>query len=92
MSTVAVVLSVSGESEQIVRIVNELKTVGCHVIGITNTEHSTVAKLSDVNLPYYITMHRDEAQVDYLSQVPAVFLVETLGKRVRSRLTEDTGN
>ena len=92
ISTAAIVLSVSGESEQVIRIVNELKTAGCHIICITNTEHSTVAKLSDVSLPYYITMHRDEAQVDYSSQVPAVFLVETLGKRVHSRLTEDTEN
>ena len=52
MSTVAIVLSVSGESEQIVKIVNGLKTAGSHIIGITNTEQCTVAKLSDVHLAY----------------------------------------
>lgn len=92
MSTVAIVLSVSGESEQIVKIVNDLKPAGCHIIGITNTDQCTLARLSDVNLAYYITMHRDKEQTDYTSQVPAVFLVETLGKRVRSRLTEDNEN
>ena len=91
MSTVAIVLSVSGESEQIVKIVNELKTAGSHIVGITNTEQCTVAKLSDVNIAYYISMYRDKEQIDYTSQVPAVFLVETLGKRVRSRLTEGSG-
>ena len=92
MSTAAIVLSVSGESEQIVKIVNDLKTAGCRIIGITNTDQCTLARMSDVNLTYYITMYRDKEQTDYTSQVPAVFLVETLGKRVRSRLTEGAVN
>ena len=82
----------SGGTEQVVKIVNDLKTAGCLIVSITNTEHCTVSKLSDVNLSYYITMHRDAIQGDYSSQVPAVFLVEILGKRVCSRLTEDTVN
>lgn len=92
MSTAAIVLSISGESEQIIKIVNDLKTAGCRIISVTNTDRCTLARLSDVNLAYYITVHRDKEQTDYTSQVPAVFLVETLGKRVRSRLTEGTEN
>ena len=92
MSTAASVLSISGESEQIIKIVNDLKTAGCRIISVTNTDRCTLARLSDVNLAYYITVHRDKEQTDYTSQVPAVFLVETLGKRVRSRLTEGTEN
>lgn len=86
--TVAIVLSVSGESEQVVKIVNGLKKANCHVISITNTEQSTVARLADINLSYYITMRRGEERIDFSSQVPAVYLIETLGKRVRNRLTE----
>lgn len=87
-STTAIVLSVSGEPEQVVTSVNELKRAGCGVISITNTEQSTVAKLADINLSYYISMHRGDLLVDYTSQMPAVCLIETLGKRVRNRLTE----
>lgn len=84
----AVVLSVSGESEQIVKIVNGLKKAQCNIISITNTEQSTIAHLADLSLCYYISMHRGEERIDYSSQVPAVYLIETLGKRVRNRLAE----
>ncbi|MDO5548808.1 MAG: MurR/RpiR family transcriptional regulator [Eubacteriales bacterium] len=88
MSTVAVVLSVSGEPQQIIQIVNGLKKSGCQMIAITNSEQSTLAKLADIALTYYITMHRGENNIDFTSQIPAIHLVETLGKRVRNRLAE----
>lgn len=88
ISTIAIVLSVSGESEQLVKIVNGLKKANCHVISITNTEECTVARLSDINLCYYITMRRGEDKIDFSSQVPAVNLIEILGKKVRNRLVE----
>ena len=84
----AVVISVSGESEQIVKIVNGLKKAQCDIISITNTEQSTIAHLADLSLCYYISMHRGEERIDYSSQVPAVYLIETLGKRVRNGLAE----
>lgn len=88
MSTTAIVLSVSGESEQLVKIVNGLKKADCSIVSITNTEQCTVARLADLNLSYYITMRRGEACIDYSSQVPAVSIVEILGKKVQNRLAE----
>lgn len=89
LATTAIVLSVSGESEQVVKIVNGLKKADCRVISITNTEQCTVARLADIGLSYYITMRRGEERMDYSSQVPAVYLIETLGKKVRNRLAEN---
>jgi len=89
MSIVTVVLSVSGESEQLLKIVNGLKKAGCGIVSITNTEQCTVAKIADVSLSYYITMRRGEDKIDYSSQVPAICLIETLGKSVRNRLVND---
>ncbi len=88
-STVAMILSVSGESRQVVKIANGLKRSGCRMISITNTEQCTISRLSDVNLPYYITMLRDEDGVDYTSQMPVMYVIEELGKRIRGRLMED---
>ena len=88
-STVAVILSVSGESQQVVKIANGLKRSGCRIISITNTEQCTISRLSDVNLAYYITMLRDEDGVDYTSQIPVMYMVEALGKKIRERLVED---
>lgn len=89
VSTVAIILSVSGESEQLVKMVNGLKRAKCDIISITNTDQCTMAKLSDINLSYYITMQRGEDRIDYTSQVPAVSLIELLGKNVRNRLAGD---
>lgn len=87
--TVAIVMSVSGESSQTVKIANGLKRFGCKIISITNTENCTIAKLSDINISYYITMRQDEESIDYTSQVPAVSIIEALANKIRNRLTEE---
>lgn len=87
-NSVALVFSVSGESEQVVDITNLLKQRSCHIISITNTENSTVAQLSDLCLSYYITMRRGLDKVDFTSQAPAVILCESLARRVGARLNE----
>lgn len=89
MSTVAIVLSISGEPKELVNTVNGLKKANCHIVSITNTEQSTVARLADIRLNYYITMRRGPDNIDYSSQMPAVCLIETLGKRVHNRLIEN---
>lgn len=86
--TVVIVFSVSGEAEQTVQLTNYLKQRSCHIISITDTENSTVAQLSDLNLSYYITMRRDMDYVDFTSQAPAVILCESLARRVGGRLSE----
>lgn len=87
-NTVALVFSVSGESEQTVQITNLLKQRSCRIISITDTENSTVAQLSDLNLSYYITMRRGIDYVDFTSQAPAVILCESLARSVGRRLVE----
>lgn len=87
--TVAIVLSVSGESVQIVESIQGFQKAGCSVITFTNNEQSTAAKMADLNISYYITMRRGDLKVDYTSQVPVVYLMECLAKRVRNRLAEE---
>ena len=87
-STVAVLLSVSGETEQILKIANELKQRRCSVISIICSEHYTLAQSSDINLSYYITVCHGEEKIDRTSQIPAVYLLESLAKRVHNRLAE----
>lgn len=50
---------------------------------------STLAQFCDLTLPYYTTMRRSEAEnYDYSSQIPAVYLLESLARRVHNRLNE----
>lgn len=87
-STVAVLLSVSGETEQILNIANELKQRKCSVISITSSDRCTLAQISDINLSYYITVRHGEGKIDWTSQIPAVYILESLAKRVHNRLAE----
>ena len=94
--TVAVVFSVSGEAEYAVTLAKTLKKYGCSMICISNTDHNTIARLSDITLPYFITQHRTPGNswkaadhVDFTSQVPAVTLAELLAKRLARRLDEE---
>ena len=96
IETVAVVFSVSGEAEYAVTLARTLKKYGCSMICISNTDHNTIAKLSDITLPYFITQHRTPGNsgkaadyVDFTSQVPAVTLAELLAKRLARRLDEE---
>ena len=88
-STVAIILSISGETREIIDIIDKLKQAKCQIISITNTEQCTVARMSDLNFSYYITMHREEYPLDFSTQVPVVYLIEMLGKKVRNRLCEE---
>ncbi|MFQ7798363.1 MAG: SIS domain-containing protein [Coprobacillus cateniformis] len=50
-----IVLSVSGETEEIIEYLQHFKRTNSSIICITNSTKSTIAKLSDVCIPYYIT-------------------------------------
>lgn len=96
LNTVAVVFTVSGEEEFVVSLAKGLKKQGCSVICISNTDQNTVAKLSDLTLPYFITQHRilqdpekGTRDIDFTSQVPASVIGELLAKRVAGRLSEE---
>lgn len=49
----------------------------------------TLARFCDLTLPYYATMRRSGAEnYDYSSQIPAVYLLESLARRVHNRPNE----
>lgn len=77
--TVAIVLSVSGETPEVIRELQDCKRLGCQIIAITTTATSTIAKLSDITIPYYIN-RRNISQIEMTSQIPALSIVENLAK------------
>ena len=96
INTVAVIFSVSGESYEPVVLANNLKKHGCRIVCISNTDQNTIAKLSDITLPYFINQRRiggdsdmETEDIDFTSQAPAVILAELLGKRLAGRLKEE---
>jgi len=80
-----IIISTSGETTEMIDKINRFKTLNATTIAITNSATSTMAKISDFSLSYYIPI---EKRSDYLNvhdvttQVPVVYLIEKLGKEV----------
>lgn len=85
----ALVFSVSGEPKEIIKIAQDLHQRHCALIAVTSVESSTLAQLCDLTLPYYTTMRRSTPEnYDFTSQIPAVYLLESVARRVHNRLNE----
>ncbi|QHA91153.1 MurR/RpiR family transcriptional regulator [Bacillus sp. N1-1] len=80
-NSVTIALSVSGENNFTVTHLNQLKQEGSRIISITNTKFSTVAKISDLNIPYYITEEFYE-KANITSQVPVVYILESIAREI----------
>lgn len=78
---IAIMLSVSGETSDIIRHTMELRKEGCKIISITNSNNCTLAKISNINIPYYIFRNKNDFS-DLTSQVPVIYIIETLAKKL----------
>jgi DNA-binding MurR/RpiR family transcriptional regulator len=94
---VYILFSVSGESENMINFIRKINESNGKSIVITNSEYTTMAKLADFILPYHIYNLRNSHQKpcdieeldrevclvdDFSTQLPAVYLVETLAKMI----------
>ena len=80
-NSLVIVFSVSGESRDTIGHVMRFKEQNCQILSVTNTENCTIAKLSDYNLAYYVTYER-LGVYDVTTQLPAMSIVERLGKKL----------
>ena len=70
-------------------LARQLKEKNAGLIAITCSDQSSAAKLSDITLPYYSSVHRVTTEsYDLTSQMPALYLLEALARRVYNRLLE----
>ncbi|SEO13483.1 transcriptional regulator, RpiR family [Amphibacillus marinus] len=79
--SVTIALSVSGENPFTISQVNKLKQEGSKIVSITNNKLSTIAKISDVNISYYIT-EEFNLHTNVTTQVPVIFLIETIAREI----------
>ncbi|OIJ18068.1 RpiR family transcriptional regulator [Anaerobacillus alkalidiazotrophicus] len=78
-NSVTIALSVSGENPYTVNHIHQLNQEGSKVISITNSKHSTIAKISHLNIPYYVTEERFEGS-NITTQIPVVYILEILAR------------
>lgn len=86
---IAIILSVSGESKVMIEVCEKLKVKGVKTISITNKKTSTLARLTDYSINYYVSQEscicRESNVLEYsdmTSQLPSVYIVENLAKEV----------
>lgn len=85
----ALVFSVSGEPQEVIKLAHDLRQRGCTLIAVTAGESCTLAQVCDLVLPYYTVIRRTGPEnYDLTSQIPAVYLLESLARRVHNRLNE----
>lgn len=81
-NTAVIALSESGETEKLIEAVSRFKKENCCVLSITNSPFSTLAKLSDWNFSYNFNTRRMNGGYNGTSQIPVIFVIETLAKRI----------
>lgn len=77
---VVIMLSVSGETEQTLNLARFFLQQRCTLVSITNSTNSTLAKMSQYNLSYYMTNQKNQKEYDITTQVPVVFILESIGR------------
>ncbi|WP_423408915.1 MurR/RpiR family transcriptional regulator [Heyndrickxia sp. MSNUG] len=80
-NSVTIALSVSGENPFTVTHLNQLKQEGSKIISITNNKFSTIAKISDLNIAYYVTEEFHE-EANITTQVPVVYILEAMAREI----------
>ncbi|MEW9111513.1 MurR/RpiR family transcriptional regulator [Cytobacillus gottheilii] len=79
--SVTIALSVSGETMEIIDLIKKLKEEGSTIVSITNHKDCTIARISDLNISYYVTEeYRSKSNIT--TQIPVVYLLETIAKEI----------
>lgn len=81
-SAVVIALSESGETQQVVQMAERFKRHNAKICSITNGSTCTLAKISDYHLSYYVERYMVHDEYDITTQVPVLYLLETIGRRL----------
>ncbi|MGE8203732.1 MurR/RpiR family transcriptional regulator [Heyndrickxia sp. NPDC080065] len=82
--SIAIILSVSGETDFTLKLANLLKGEGSKIISITNSKNCTLAKISDINIAYYVTeVYLGEANIT--TQIPVIYILEETAHTIRKK-------
>ena len=81
-NTVVIALSESGETDRLIEAIHQFKQKQCTILSITNSSASTLAKMSDWNFSYHLSTKRINGGYNGTTQIPVIFIVEALAKRI----------
>lgn len=81
-NSTTIALSVSGENGFTIAHINQLKQKGSRIISITNNKNSPIAKLSDLNISYYVTEEWYKNS-NITTQIPVVYILEETAREMQ---------
>lgn len=79
---VILVLSESGEGEDLIDMIAAFQQKGYYIMSITNRPDSTLARLSDWNISYNLNQIRVNGGFNATTQVPVLFMLEAISRRM----------
>ena len=82
--SVIIAISVSGETYSVIDHISNLKRERSTVVSITNSENCTIAKISDLNISYYVQQEKVGIS-DITTQIPVLYMIENIGKRLHNK-------
>ena len=77
-----IVLTVSGETPEMIQVITLLRQNKAKVITITNLATSLAARSSDLALCYYMPSHRNRYHFSSATQVPVIYYLECIANEL----------
>ncbi|MCM3217532.1 MurR/RpiR family transcriptional regulator [Niallia taxi] len=84
-NSTSIILSVSGETDFTLNLANQLKMEGSNIVSITNNKNCQLAKISDINIAYYVTeVFLGDSNIT--SQMPVMYILEESAHIIQQHL------
>lgn len=88
-NNIIICFSVSGETTELIELINEfVNDEDVKIVCITSQETSTIAQMSRYVLNYYEYTHRLNNHYDLSSQVPVMYIIESLDHILEKKLSQ----
>ena len=79
-----IAFSNSGETKEVIDQLRLYRGVQSRIISITNESNSTIAKMSDLTIPYFIKKVILPNTKNISSQVPVVYIIERICRKLQA--------
>ncbi|WP_127848788.1 MurR/RpiR family transcriptional regulator [Lacticaseibacillus hulanensis] len=83
-NTVIFIMSVSGETKQVIELVTKVQPDPVKIIAVTNHGNSRLAQMSDLVISYYMPELK-HGDLNLTTQVPVVYLMELIAHRIEEQ-------
>lgn len=87
-----IVLSVSGEVKEVIEKMKLFKQRSSTIVSITNTDKCTVARMSDLNIAYFMPFLRTSDHFNLTTQAPLLLILEMIEHKVYEILSKKAGS